>query len=723
MVETASLVIKVDSSSAKRATTDLERLTKEGGRAESKIGALGKAFSVLGGGVLVGKFLGAVISNTVEAEKVQAQLAARLKSTQGAANLALGELNNMAKGLQNVTTYGDEAIGTAQSLLLTFTKIGKDVFPDTLEVVLDMSTALGTDLKESAIQVGKALQDPVLGITALRRVGVNFSQAQTDVIKKLVETGQQAEAQRLILKELQTEFGGSARAARDTLGGALTALKEKFGDLLEGDTGGDGVRGARKAIEDFIGVLNDPQVQQGFQQFIQGLFGIASAASEALGVLAKLYAQQAKQFGFSEDKHGGTRNVTASEGISAFGKGIKALLSGDYKEAQRLSDLAYKGAFGGRVAVDPITPIFAGDGNEPSGFFRRGANAGSTDTGSTDTGNGNGNGNGRRRVALPDFSKEDEAALRRAVEAAAAANDQFDALAATLAGPLAEAEYQHQQNLKQIDELTQQSGRSTEEANKLKQQETQRYEEERKQIEAQLDPAKQLLEHRRNELELLSKTNAERQTAIDLLYLEGKATRAQKDEMLALNKAYEEQSKSIDLQNEFRRGFSGLFTDIIDGSKSAKDALKSFFDSLNARILDQIANNLTSNLFGQQGQNGGGQFGGLLSSFFSLFGGGSANGNVFSNGSMVTAFANGGVVGSPTYFPMSGGRAGLMGEDGPEAVVPLKRGSDGKLGIASSGKSQTNNITINVQPKTERHSAMQIALETARELQLSTARS
>lgn len=132
-----------------------------------------------------------------------------------------------------MTTYSDEQILSAENLLLTFTKINKDIFPDTTKIVLDMSTALGQDLKSSAIQVGKALQDPILGVTALRRVGVNFSEAQAKVIKNLVETGKSAEAQALIMKELQTEFGGSAEAAGKTFAGSLKRLSNQLDDVKE----------------------------------------------------------------------------------------------------------------------------------------------------------------------------------------------------------------------------------------------------------------------------------------------------------------------------------------------------------------------------------------------------------------------------------------------------------------------------------------------------------
>jgi hypothetical protein len=135
----------------------------------------------------------------------------------------------LAQALSEKTAVDDEAIQSAENLLLTFTKIGKDTFPAATAAVLDLSAATGTSLKGASIQVGKALQDPVRGLTALRKVGVNFSTDQTEVIKKLVATGKTAEAQKLILKELATEFGGSA-AAQAT---PLDRLKVTYQNLLE----------------------------------------------------------------------------------------------------------------------------------------------------------------------------------------------------------------------------------------------------------------------------------------------------------------------------------------------------------------------------------------------------------------------------------------------------------------------------------------------------------
>lgn len=162
-----------------------------------------------------------------------AQVEARIKSTGGAAGQTSEQLQRIASSLQGVTTIGDEATLEMQALLLAFTKIKGDEFELATERVLDMSQAMGTDLKSSAIQVGKALNDPIRGISALSRAGVQFSESQRASIKSLVEMGDTAGAQRVILQELETQFGGAARAARETLPGALTAAGNALGDVQE----------------------------------------------------------------------------------------------------------------------------------------------------------------------------------------------------------------------------------------------------------------------------------------------------------------------------------------------------------------------------------------------------------------------------------------------------------------------------------------------------------
>lgn len=275
-----------------QAVREMETMRKQMERMTKHTGNMGKsmfnaqvafaAFQRVMRGVT--QFLSGSITKFIEQERVEAQLNQTLKSTAYAAGMTAEELKNMAKGLQSMTAYGDEAVIGAENLLLTFTNIGKDIFPQALETVLDMSTALGQDLKSSSVQLGKALQDPILGVTALRRVGVNFNEAQTEVIKNLVNTGHAAEAQKLILKELQTEFGGSARAARDTLGGSLAALKNQFGDLQE-------TMGAKFApvIRDMADKLI-PRLEGPFNQLGDALTSILDVFIEILPTILDLAA-------------------------------------------------------------------------------------------------------------------------------------------------------------------------------------------------------------------------------------------------------------------------------------------------------------------------------------------------------------------------------------------------------------------------------------------------
>lgn len=192
---------------------------------------IGAGMTVAGGAIVAG--LGHAVKAAAESEQALAQLDAVLKSTGGAAGVTREAAIALASEMQRLTTFSDEEVLSAENLLLTFTKIGKDVFPQATETVLNMSTALGQDLKSSSIQLGKALQDPVLGMTALRRVGVNFTKDQVEMVKQMVKNGETMKAQKFILAELAAEFGGSARKQTETFTGKLKQLWNQFNDVEE----------------------------------------------------------------------------------------------------------------------------------------------------------------------------------------------------------------------------------------------------------------------------------------------------------------------------------------------------------------------------------------------------------------------------------------------------------------------------------------------------------
>ena len=172
-----------------------------------------------------------------EAQKVTAQTNAVLKSTGKVAGVSAKHVETLAGQLMTLSGVDDELIQSSENVLLTFRDIrnqagkGNKVFDEATRAALDMSVALDKDLQGSAIQVGKALNDPIKGVGALRRVGVQFTDAQQDQIKALVESGDKLKAQKVILEELRAEFGGSAEAAGKTLPGKLNILRNTLTNL------------------------------------------------------------------------------------------------------------------------------------------------------------------------------------------------------------------------------------------------------------------------------------------------------------------------------------------------------------------------------------------------------------------------------------------------------------------------------------------------------------
>jgi len=185
----------------------------------------------VGAGVAVIKGIKSIIGAYKAEEVAVAKLGAVLKATGGAAGFSSSELQAHAQALQDVTTFSNDAIVNTEAILATFKNISGDEFKAATVAILDMSAVLDQDAKQGAIQLGKALNDPIKGITALNRVGVTFTKAQKDQIKLFQETNQLAKAQQVILTELESEFGGAAVAMRKTFSGALKGVANDFQDL------------------------------------------------------------------------------------------------------------------------------------------------------------------------------------------------------------------------------------------------------------------------------------------------------------------------------------------------------------------------------------------------------------------------------------------------------------------------------------------------------------
>lgn len=284
-----TLRIKADLEQAraalKRIGADIGDLDTKSKKADTSLDKMGSRLRTLAVAAGVGTAIRAIFSATIESETALAQLDARLKSTGGSAGLSREQLIAMAQSLQQVTTFSDEAVLGAEAIIAKFTRIGADIFPQVVKAALDVAAATGKSLPEAANQLGIAFNNPIRGMKLLQQVGAQFTTGQKELIKAMTEAGQIADVQRIFLEALGRSVGGTAEKLRDTLGGALTALKNAFDDLLEGDTGPSGLK---KDIESLTQVLQDPATKQGMQSFNAALLAMSGFAVSGTAAIAGL---------------------------------------------------------------------------------------------------------------------------------------------------------------------------------------------------------------------------------------------------------------------------------------------------------------------------------------------------------------------------------------------------------------------------------------------------
>ena len=204
----------------------------------AKAGLIGAAGAAATGIGALGVALVNGVKDAASYQTLSAKTAAVLKSTGNASHQSIKGIQARAAALESMSGVDEEVIINGQNVLATFTKVrdgvgkGNKIFDQATKAALNMSTALGTDMKGASIQVGKALNDPVKGITALGRAGVSFTKQQKDQIKALVESGDTLGAQKIILGELNKEFGGAAKAAGSGFQGAMARAKDAVQDAF-----------------------------------------------------------------------------------------------------------------------------------------------------------------------------------------------------------------------------------------------------------------------------------------------------------------------------------------------------------------------------------------------------------------------------------------------------------------------------------------------------------
>lgn len=249
----------------------------------SGIGRVGQAIGGLVAGAGLARFFSGAMTEAQQAQTVMRQTAAVIQSTGGVAGITAGHLAGLSQSLSSIAAVDDEVIQQGGNLLLTFRNVRAEggIFDDALASALDMSAALGTQLQPNVMAVGRALNDPIAGISKLTRMGVSFTQQQKDQIAAMMYFGDTAGAQRIILEELATEFGGAAEAnatASERMGVAWGNVQEAIGTLLL-----PAFDAASEALSGLSTWFTD--LDQGSQSVIAGVAGLTIAFAALYAVV------------------------------------------------------------------------------------------------------------------------------------------------------------------------------------------------------------------------------------------------------------------------------------------------------------------------------------------------------------------------------------------------------------------------------------------------------
>lgn len=228
------------------------------------------AFDLVGGAIdaTVG-FVQPFIDSASESEQAVARLEGVLRATGGAVGLTSDQLQGMADSLQNTTRFSDETILAGESLLLTFRNIGGETFERTVPAMLDMAEIFGS-VDSAAMQLGKALNDPLTGMGALSRAGITFSEDQKLAIKAFMDTNDIASAQNIILTEVEAQVQGLAETMGQTFAGQSEIFKNKL-DSIKETIGGALLPVLGDLLGTFMEFVDRPEIMGFFEQLASNI--------------------------------------------------------------------------------------------------------------------------------------------------------------------------------------------------------------------------------------------------------------------------------------------------------------------------------------------------------------------------------------------------------------------------------------------------------------------
>lgn len=225
-------------------TKGVESASKQVKRVQKDIEAFGGKMASVGKMMTMGFSLpllaAAAAATTGAKEQAQAvaQVEAAITSMGNAAGRSSKQLAEAADAMEMNSLFNADVILTKVTAnLLTFGNVAGEVFDRAQQAAIDMAQRMGGDPQAAALLLGKALNDPIKGMAALGRVGVQLSATQKEQIKSFMATGNAAKAQAIILGEVERQFKGAAKAAADTTPWrqaqvAIDQTMDKFGEII-----------------------------------------------------------------------------------------------------------------------------------------------------------------------------------------------------------------------------------------------------------------------------------------------------------------------------------------------------------------------------------------------------------------------------------------------------------------------------------------------------------
>lgn len=271
-IDNASSVItgvsKTVQDSSKQVSNSLKEAASSSDVVEQAFGKLKGAAANLGISLGAASIFREFISASGESEMAAVRLELAYKNLGIRTGQTMKSLNEFAMSVQRSTTFTDEAVAAMQERLFRFGTLTGDVFIRVQKATIDYAAAMQMDLGSAAQMLGRALEDPARGMLILRRSGLILSDNQKQLIKDFMKAGETAKAQGVILDELEKRYKGTAETVANTLTGSIEQLKISWGDLFEGTQAG--IDSFKTLAQEMAKALQDEKVRAGFN----ALFGL-----------------------------------------------------------------------------------------------------------------------------------------------------------------------------------------------------------------------------------------------------------------------------------------------------------------------------------------------------------------------------------------------------------------------------------------------------------------